>query len=77
MSDFDDYEIANYEVGYNKNDQSHIIYVGSDLEEATFIYERAIETHCTKDNINHIIVYLYDYEKQCNLNYFNNYDEIC
>lgn len=77
MSELADYDIATYEVGYNLNDQSHIVYVGYSLEDATVVYEYTVETHAIIGTTNHIIVWLYDYEKQSNINYYNNYDEIC
>lgn len=69
-------DIANYEVGYIKDGQESTILATDDLEEATAAYEYAVDKYSPSNTIYHIIVYLYDVEKQCNINYYNNYDEI-
>lgn len=76
MDDYDIDDIANYEVGYIKNGQDSIICVTNDLEEATIIYEQTVAKYTSDNTIYHVIVYLYDNDKRCNINYYNNYDEI-
>lgn len=69
-------EIANYEVGYIKDGQENTILATDNLEEAITVYEYAVAKYSPSNTIHHIIVYLYDVEKQCNITYYSNYDEI-
>lgn len=72
----DGMNIANYEVGYIRNSTEYPILYTDNLQEAVIAYEDAIQRYAPSNTNNHIIVYLYDVDKQCNIKYYNNYDEL-
>lgn len=62
-------EIKRFEVGAIVNNNRYIIYVTNDIEQATIKYEQAVSAHFNfKD---HIIIFLYDYDKNANINYYD------
>ena len=68
-------EIGRFEVGTIINDNRNTILASSDLELANFVYERKVQDIIDYGNnktTNHIIVFLYDYDKNANINYFDN-----
>ena len=65
------FEIRRFEVGAIINDCRYIIKTTNDIEEATMFYERAC--HSYKPDINHVIIFLFDYDKNTNINYYDNY----
>lgn len=72
----EDFDIVVYEIACIKNNQTICMYISENLEDATETYETLINTYVTNNTKDHIIIYLYDYNKQTNINYYNNYDEI-
>lgn len=72
----DGIDIANYEVGYIRDSVEYSILYTDNIQEATNAYENAVQQYAPNNTDHHVIVYLYDVDKQCNLNYYNNYNEI-
>lgn len=70
------FEINRYEVGTIINDNRSTIITTNDLEIANDYYERTVNKVCKIDN-NHNIVFLYDYDKNVNLNYYDSDIDIC
>lgn len=70
MFDEDDIiEIKRFEVGAIINNNRYTICTTNDIEKATIKYEQAINNHVNfKD---HIIIFLYDYDKNTNINYYD------
>lgn len=68
--------IYKYEVGSIINNNRSIIYVGNNLEEANYIFENKVN-NINDNSKNHIIIFLYDYDKNTNINYYDNRIEIC
>lgn len=63
-----DEDIYRYEVGTIINENRNTIAVTNSLEAANIIYEKVIED---LDYIDHSIVYIYDYDKNANINYYD------
>lgn len=64
-------DICRYEVGIIINDNRESIPT-NDLETANNYYEAAVEKYAPDNTVNHVIVFLYDYDKNTNINYFDN-----
>lgn len=62
-------DIRRFEVGTIINNNRYTIKTTNDIEEATIIYEKAV--HSNHPERNHIIVFLYDFERATNLNYYD------
>lgn len=73
----DDDDICRYEVGTIINNNRNIIVVTNDLKTANNYYEAAIKKLSPDDDINHTIVFLYDYDKNTNINYYDSFAELC
>lgn len=70
MFDDDDiFDIRRFEVGAIVNNNRHTICTSNDIEEATLVYERAV--HSYKNDIDHVIVFMFDYDKGTNINYYD------
>lgn len=74
---YDEFIICKYEVGTIINNNRDTILVTDDLKLANKIYERAIKKFSPNNNINHTIVFLYDYDKNTNINYYDSEIDIC
>lgn len=61
--------ICRYEVGTFINNNRDTIYVGNDLESANNFYEKTVDKY--RDTYDHVIVFLYDYDKHANINYYD------
>ncbi len=70
-------DIYRYEIGTIINDNRTTIAATDDLETANYIYEAAIKKNCPVNNENHVIVFLYDYDKNTNINYYDSESEVC
>lgn len=70
----DDIEIYQYEVGTIINNNRDTICVTNDLETATYFYEATINKHIDKND--HVIVFLYDYDKHANINFYDSETEL-
>lgn len=62
-------DIRRFEVGAIINNNRYTIKTTNDIEEATISYEKVV--HSNHPERNHIIVFLYDFEKATNLNYYD------
>lgn len=63
-----DEELYRYEIGIIINENRNTIAVTNSLEAANIIYERVIKD---LDDTDHSIVYIYDYDKNANINYYD------
>lgn len=67
----DDIVIYKYEVGTIINNNRNTICATNDLEVANDFYESTVNKH--KDNEkDHIVVFLFDYDINSNINYYDN-----
>lgn len=73
MDDEDILTICRYEVGTIINNNRDTIHVSNDLETANNFYEATINKYWDKHD--HVIVFLYDYDKNTNINYYDSYVE--
>lgn len=70
MFDDDDIiEIRRFEVGAIVNNNRYTIKTTNDVEEATIAYEHA--THSYRNVIDHVIIFMFDYDKGTNVNYYD------
>lgn len=69
--------ICRYEVGTIINNNRDTILVTNDLELANRIYEKAIEKFSPNNDVNHTIIFLYDYDKNTNINYYDTEVDVC
>lgn len=67
----DDIVICRYEVGTIINENRNTIMCTNDLDTATKYYEKIIEKIISKNENAHVIVFLYDYDKNTNINYYD------
>lgn len=65
--------LERFEIGVIINSKEKIA-VTDDLEVANSLYEEYIKKYATSDTINHVIIYIYDYDLATNINYYDNYD---
>ena len=70
-----DIEIYKYEVGTIINNNRDTICATNDLEIATYYYEAAINRYTDKND--YVIVFLYDYDKHSNINFYDSQTELC
>lgn len=63
-----DEDLYRYEVGTIINENRNTIAVTNSLEAANKLYERVIKD---LDDTDHSIVYIYDYDKNANINYYD------
>lgn len=77
MDSFIDSELGiyRYEVGTIINSNRNVICT-NDLETANNFYEAAIKKYAPDNAIDHVIVFLYDYDKNANINYYDSEDEL-
>lgn len=64
-------ELCRYEVGTINNNNRDIVLCTNSLEDANRYYEDAIKKFSPPNDINHTIVFLYDYDKATNINYYD------
>ena len=76
MFDDETFDICRYEVGKIVNNRDTII-VTNDLETANNYYEAAIKKLSPPNDINHTIIFLYDYDKNANINYYDSEIDVC
>ena len=70
ISDKDDtIEIRRFEVGAIVNGQRYTIKTTNDVEEAVEFYEKAVNIY--KKDKNHVAIFLFDYDKNTNINYYD------
>lgn len=72
----DDIEIYKYEVGTIINNNRNTICVSNDLETATYYYEATVKKY-NNNTTDNIVIYLYDYDKHANINFYDNQTELC
>lgn len=77
MFEDETFAICRYEVGTIINNNRDTILVTDDLKLANKIYERAIKKFSPNNDINHTIVFLYDYDKNTNINYYDSEINVC
>lgn len=70
-----DIEIYRYEVGTIINNNRDTVCATNDLEIATLYYEATINKYNDKND--HVIVFLYDYDKHTNINFYDSQTELC
>lgn len=75
MFEDDSFDMFKYEVGIIVNNNRDTICATNDLETANNIYEAAIRMYSPDNDANHTIIFLYDYDKNANINYYNNESE--
>lgn len=71
-----DIEIYKYEVGTIINNNRDTVCVTNDLETATYFYEATIKKYINNKN-DHVIIFLYDYDKHANINFYDSQTELC
>lgn len=69
FEDDDIFDIRRFEVGAIVNNNRYTIKTTNDIEEATVAYERAV--HSYKNDIDHVIIFMFDYDKGTNVNYYD------
>ena len=74
---YDEFIMCKYEVGTIINNNRDTILVTDDLKLANKIYERTIKKFSPNNDINHTIVFLYDYDKNTNINYYDSEIDVC
>ena len=77
MLDDETFDICRYEVGIIINNNRDTIVATNDLETANNYYETTIKKLSPANDINHIIIFLYDYDKNANINYYDNMFDVC
>ena len=75
MFEDDSFDMFRYEVCIIINDNRDTICATDDLEIANNFYEAAIKKYSPADDTNHTIIFLYDYDKNTNINYYDNESE--
>lgn len=65
----DTIEIRRFEVGAIVNGQRYTIKTTNDVENAVKFYEKAVDMY--KKNKNHVAIFLFDYDKNTNINYYD------
>lgn len=63
MFEDDSFDMFRYEVGIIVNNNRDTICATNDLETANNFYEAAIKKYSPANDINHTIIFLYDYDK--------------
>lgn len=77
MFDDETFDICRYEVGKIVNNNRDTIIVTNDLETANNYYEAAIKKFSPSNDVNHTIIFLYDYDKNANINYYDSEIDVC
>lgn len=77
MFDDETFDMCQYEVGTIINNNRDTIVVTNDLETANNYYEAAIKKLSSTNDINHTIIFLYDYDKNTNINYYDSMFDVC
>ena len=77
MFDDETFDICRYEVGKIINNNRDTIIVTNDLETANNYYEAAIKKLSSSNDVNHTIIFLYDYDKNANINYYDSEIDVC
>ena len=62
-------EIRRFEVGAIVNGQRYTIKTTNDVEDAVKSYENAVNIY--KKDENHVSIFLFDYDKNTNINYYD------
>lgn len=65
----DTIEIRRFEVGAIVNGQRYTIKTTNDVEDAVEFYEKAVDMY--KKDKNHVAIFLFDYDKNTNINYYD------
>lgn len=73
----DTFEFHRYEVGIIINNNRTTIMTTNDLTEANYWYELYVNKYNGETNINHNIVFIYDYDKNTNINYYDSRVDVC
>jgi hypothetical protein len=69
-NDFD-INLDRYEIGTIINNNRDIVTTTNDLDIANNYYEASITKYSPFNNYNHVIIYLFDYDKNTNINYYD------
>lgn len=75
MFEDDSFDMFRYEVSIIVNNNRDTICATNDLETANNFYEAAIKRYSPNEDTNHTIIFLYDYDKNTNINYYDNESE--
>lgn len=62
-------EIKRFEVGAIVNNNRYTISTTNDIEEATKSYETAVYSY--HNDTDHVIIFMFDYDKNANVNYYD------
>ena len=65
----DTFNIRRFEVGAIINNNRYIITVANDIDFANNMYQKAIDNY--RNSINHVILFVFDYDKGININYYD------
>lgn len=77
MFEDDNFDICRYEVGTIINENRNNIISTNDLETANKYYEAAISKLSPNNDEKHVIVFLYDYDNNSNINYYDSEVDVC
>lgn len=65
----DTVNIRRFEVGAIINNNRYIITATNDINFANNMYQKAIDNY--RNSINHVILFVFDYDKGININYYD------
>lgn len=72
---YEDIDTFRYEIGIIMNGNRNTIAASDDLSIINKVYEKAVAKYYHSED--HIIIFIFDYEKNTNINYYDNaYDNI-
>lgn len=67
----DDILICRYELGVIINENRNTIMCSNDLKSITKYYEETIRKYIDNNDKSHIIIFIYDYNKNTNISYYD------
>lgn len=65
----DTFNIRRFEVGAIINNNRYIITATNDIDFANNMYQKTIDNY--RNSINHVILFVFDYDKGININYYD------
>lgn len=65
----DTFNIRRFEVGAIINNNRYIITATNNIDFANNMYQKAIDNY--RNSINHVILFVFDYDKGININYYD------
>lgn len=69
LEEDDTINIRRFEVGAIINNNRYIITATNDIDFANNMYQKAIDNY--RNSINHVILFVFDYDKGVNINYYD------